>query len=213
MANVTVERKNPLPGVALSYPLILASSSPRRKELLALLGWDFSVLPPSVDETNKVTEKPDALVLRLSSIKARTVARNHPDSLVLAADTIVVIDDRILGKPLDRREAEGMLSLLSGRTHEVYTGFALCLTCRGFEYAEVVQSHVTFRRLTRDEVAWYAETDEPYDKAGAYAVQGKGAAFIKAIRGSYTNVIGLPLCEVVECMMQERFLTFSSNCR
>ncbi|HOJ52653.1 MAG TPA: Maf family protein [Syntrophales bacterium] len=199
--------------MTLSAPLILASASPRRRELLELLGLPFSVIPPRIDEDGEGSTDPAKYVLALSAAKARTVAKNHTDSLVLGADTIVVIDGLILGKPQDRREAIEMLSRLSGRRHEVFTGFSICFNRTGFEYSEAVRSVVEFHALTEAEIAWYTATCEPYDKAGAYALQGKGALFVKEIEGSYTNVIGLPLREVIECLRRENYLTFSQKCR
>ena len=195
-------------GLILSHPLILASASPRREELLRLLGLDFQVIPSRADETFFINEKPAEHVLRLAENKAYTIAQAHPHAWVLGADTIVVIDGEVLGKPTDSSEAERMLEKLSGRTHEVYTGFALLRLSGQIVIKEEVRAAVTFRSISEDEKLWYIQSPEPYDKAGAYAVQGLGAFFIKEIQGSYTNVMGLPLCEVVDALKKAGALRF-----
>lgn len=206
-------RENKRYEMTLTHPLILASASPRREELLRLLGLDFTVIPADVEEENHAGDDPVRHVLFLSGQKARKVAEKHRDFIVLGADTVVVIDRQILGKPQNRMAAVAMLKRLSGREHEVFTGFAVCFARAGFEYSEVVRSLVKFRPLTELEIDWYTGTEEPYDKAGAYAVQGKGAIFIQEIRGSYTNVMGLPVSEVITCLLRENYLTFSKKCR
>jgi septum formation protein len=173
--------------------LILASASPRRAELLAAAGILFLTRPVDVDERPLDGEPPRDYVLRVARDKAR--ACDAPvGSIVLAADTAVVVDDRILGKPADAADAARMLRLLSGRVHLVLTGVALR---RGeTEVAAVESTAVTFDRLTEDDVAWYTATGEPSDKAGAYAVQGLASRFVIRIDGSYTNVVGLPVASV-----------------
>lgn len=169
--------------------LVLASASPRRRELLAGLGLTFSVRAANVDETPRAGEPPADYVLRLAQEKAAAVA---PESdLVLAADTTVVIDGEILGKPADGADARRMLRLLSGREHEVMTGVALVEGSRSA--AAVETSRVRMAALTEAEIDWYAATGEPLDKAGAYAIQGLGALFVEAVRGNYSNVVGLPI--------------------
>ncbi|MDQ1277378.1 MAG: nucleoside triphosphate pyrophosphatase [Thermodesulfobacteriota bacterium] len=195
-------------GLILSHPLILASASPRREGLLRLLGLDFQVIPSRTDETFFIKEKPAEHVLRLAENKAHTVAQNHPHAWVLGADTIVVIDGEVLGKPADASAAGRMLEKLSGRTHEVFTGFALMRLAGQVAIKEGVRAAVTFRNISADEKLWYVKSPEPYDKAGAYAVQGLGAFFIKEIQGSYTNVMGLPLCEVVDVLKKTGALRF-----
>jgi septum formation protein len=195
-------------GLILSHPLILASASPRREELLRLLGLDFQVIPSRTDETFFINEKPAEHVLRLAENKAHTVAQTHPHAWVLGADTIVVIDGEVLGKPADASAAGRMLEKLSGRTHEVFTGFALMRLAGQVAIKEGVRAAVTFRNISADEKLWYIKSPEPYDKAGAYAVQGLGAFFIKEIQGSYTNVMGLPLCEVVDVLKKTGALRF-----
>lgn len=182
--------------------LILASLSPRRIELLRLAGIHFEVMPSGIDEASRRGETPREHVLRLSEEKALAVARIQTGCWVLGADTIVVIAGEILGKPGSVAEAKGMLEKLSGREHQVFTGFSIAGPGKGLLIREVVESNVLFREIDDDEMDWYTATDEPYDKAGAYAVQGIAAVFIREIRGSYTNVMGLPLCELVEALKQ-----------
>ncbi len=177
--------------------IILASASPRRKELLEALGIPFSVEPSEVEEIMLQEESPEEQVQRLADEKASDVAKKYPASWILGADTIVVIDSRILGKPSDRAEAERMLSSLSGRAHSVFTGYSILnLSFPGSKIVRFSRSEVLIRKLTRDEIKGYVRTGEPMDKAGAYAIQGVGAAIVERVYGSYTNVVGLPLCEV-----------------
>jgi len=187
-------------GLQLTAPFILASASPRRIELLRQLGLSLTIIPSGADETLLPNESPTAHVLRLSADKAGLVAAAHPGSWVLGADTIVVIDGEILGKPGSPDEARLMLEKLSARAHTVFTGFTIACQDACFSISEAVKSTVHFRTISEDEMAWYLNSREPYDKAGAYAVQGMGAFFIREIRGSYTNVMGLPLCEVVDAL-------------
>jgi septum formation protein len=176
--------------------LVLASASPRRADLLARLGVRPRVRPAEVDETPRPDERPADLVVRLAGAKAAaSAAVGDGDEVVLAADTVVVLDGDALGKPTDRDDAERMLRALSGRTHEVVTGLAVL---RGAVTAmDRVTTRVTFRRLTDAEVAWYLDTGEPDDKAGGYGLQGAGAVLVERVEGSDTNVIGLPLAETV----------------
>ncbi|NMO20196.1 septum formation inhibitor Maf [Pyxidicoccus fallax] len=174
--------------------LILASASPRRRELLSQLGLAFTVSAADIDETPHAKEAAEAYVLRLAREKARAVAARHPGAWVLAADTTVALESELLGKPRDAEEAKAMLSRLSGRTHAVHTGVALA---GRHDEALVVRTRVTFRALSQEEIAWYAGTGEPLDKAGAYAVQGRGGFLVAAVDGSPTNVIGLPLGETL----------------
>lgn len=173
--------------------LVLASSSPRRADLLAAAGLVFRVDAPEVDETLEPGERPDDYVLRLAKAKARAGVRRNPGSLIIGADTTVVVGERILAKPADEREATEMLELLSGRTHEVLTGVAVGDGHR--ELTVLARTEVRFLRLTQSEVAWYIATGEPYGKAGGYAIQGRASRFIDAITGSYSNVVGLPVSE------------------
>jgi septum formation protein len=199
----------------------LASGSPRRRELLQQIGVSYRLVGSAVDEAVRLGEAPGAYVARLAAAKAeagwanadagwanadagwaadagRTRNREPADAPVLAADTAVVLDGKILGKPADRQDAAGMLRQLSGRTHEVLTAIAL-RTAGGVE-SRISCSEVTFRRIAADEAGDYWETGEPGDKAGAYAVQGLAAVFIADLRGSYSGVMGLPLFETAELL-------------
>lgn len=175
--------------------LVLASASPRRRELLGQLGLAFEVSAADIDETPHPGEAAPAYVLRLAREKARTVATRTPGAWVLAADTTVVLGEELLGKPRDTSEVREMMTRLSGRTHEVQTGVALAGPSDGD--ALVVRTRVTFRALSPEEIAWYASTGESLDKAGGYAIQGKGGFLVERIEGSPTNVIGLPLGETL----------------
>jgi septum formation protein len=178
--------------------LILASASPRRRDLLGQLGLRFEVSAADIDETPHPGEAAEAYVLRLAREKARTVAARNPGAWVLAADTTVVLGSELLGKPRDAAEAVEMLGRLSGKTHEVMTGVALAGPSGGD--STVVRSRVTFRPLGAAEIAWYAGTGEPLDKAGSYAIQGKGGFLVASAEGSPTNIIGLPLGETLELL-------------
>jgi septum formation protein len=172
--------------------VILASASPRRRELLSLIFDDFQVLPSEFEESEVPTDLPPVRHVEYSAtMKARDVARKHPGSLVIGSDTIVVVGDRILGKPSDAADAGLMLRDLSGRTHEVYTGLAVILG--DMERTGVECTDVAFRKLTDEMISRYVSSGEPMDKAGAYAIQGRAAVLIKSIRGCYFNVVGLPL--------------------
>jgi septum formation protein len=198
-------------GIAVSGRLILASASPRRVELLRLAGIDFEVMPSGIDERFRPGETPREHVLRLSGEKALAVARTHNERWVLGADTTVVIAGEMLGKPGSAAEAKEMLEKLSGREHEVFTGFSIASNEKGLLIREVVGSKVLFRKIADDEMDRYTRSEEPYDKAGAYAVQGMAAVFIREIHGSYTNVMGLPLCEVVDAMRRVKAPGFSGG--
>jgi septum formation protein len=175
----------------------LASQSPRRRELLAQIGVRHDVIAVEVDETPRAGEAPAEYVLRLALAKARAGHRLRPDRPVLGADTAVVQDDRILGKPLDRQDAAAMLAQLSGREHRVLTAVALV---GDREETRLSVSRVRFRPIDAAEAAAYWETGEPADKAGGYAVQGLGALFVESIGGSYSGVMGLPLFETGELL-------------
>ncbi len=176
--------------------LILASASPRRRILLESVGIKPVVIPAGVEEEAMSAGEPDVLAKDLAERKVRAVARAHPEELVLGADTLVVIDGEVLGKPGDMQDAVRMLERLSGKTHRVYTGVALyCpVTCGILRDCDCTS--VTMRDLTVQEIMWYVNTGEPMDKAGGYALQGAGAFFVKEIRGDYSSVIGLPLPKV-----------------
>ena len=172
---------------------MLASASPRRAELLSAAGFSFVVQSVDIDETPRPDEQAPALVLRLASAKARAVVQTAGE-VILAADTVVVLDGEILGKPVDDQDAASMLGRLSGRSHEVVTGLAVLHGASLVTAIERTRVHVT--ALHRDEIDWYVRSGEPRDKAGAYGIQGLASRFIERIDGSYTNVVGLPVATV-----------------
>lgn len=183
--------------------LILASGSPRRRMLLREAGFSFRVVVPDVDESSAPGEPPEQVVARLALDKAHAALREvAPGQRVLAADTVVAIDGEILGKPRDPAHAVRMLLQLGGRTHRVFTGFALLARDPALEERGVEESHVTFRPIDTAEAEAYVATGEPLDKAGAYAAQGEGASFIARIAGSRTNVIGLPMERIVPILVR-----------
>ncbi|MBR0348275.1 MAG: septum formation inhibitor Maf [Clostridia bacterium] len=174
--------------------IILASASPRRKELLLLAGIDFVVKVADVDEVIDPSLTPDGVVMSLAKQKAQAVASENPDSLVIGADTVVVLDGKILGKPKSEENAVELLTMLSGRVHTVYTGVALIKGETVKTFCEATQ--VEFYPLTDEEIKAYVATKEPMDKAGAYGIQGKGCILIRKIDGDYFNVVGLPVSAV-----------------
>jgi septum formation protein len=180
--------------------LVLASASPRRADLLRAAGIPFDVHPVDVDERFGAGEHPEHAVARLAEVKAAAALALHTDAVVLGADTTVVIDGDVLAKPSDTADAARMLRLLSGRTHDVLTG--LCLSTVNQRLVRVERTHVRMMRLNAAEIDWYLSTGEPFDKAGAYAVQGFAARFIEAIDGSYSNVVGLPISTVYALLKQ-----------
>ncbi|WP_342381060.1 Maf family protein [Myxococcus stipitatus] len=177
--------------------LVLASGSPRRRDFLSQLGLTFTVSAADIDETPHPGEEARAYVLRLAREKARVVAARSPGAWVLAADTTVAVGTELLGKPQSPDEAREMLGRLSGRTHDVFTGVALA---GRHEEALAVHTRVTFRALSTAEIDWYVSTGEPVDRAGAYAIQGKGGFLVASVDGSPTNVVGLPLGETLALM-------------
>lgn len=193
-------------------PLILASKSPRRRYLLDQAGLSFQVVPSGFDESSIAMEDPGAYVQTLAEAKARDVSRRYPESWVIGADTIVLIDGRILGKPKSKAEARDMLHRLSDRTHQVLTGYALICLARDRLVSDTIRTDVRFKRLSAREIEWYVQTDEPFDKAGAYAIQGIGTFLVRRIDGSYTNVVGLPVCEVIENLIREGAVGLSVPC-
>ncbi|MCA9483800.1 MAG: septum formation protein Maf [Nitrospina sp.] len=176
--------------------LILASQSPRRRDLLEEAGVPFDVLPADIEEVTDPGLSPADNVTALAAAKARRVAEDRPGRFVLGADTIVVLDNEILGKPRDREDARAMLSRLAGNTHHVITGFAI-VTPEGRVLTEAVTSSVTMKPVTAATIETYLDTGEPMDKAGAYAIQGQGNALIAGYEGSYHNIVGLPVEEVL----------------
>jgi len=182
--------------------IILASASPRRTELMALAGIEFSVLPADINEDVLPGEAPAEHVMRLAREKSDAVAAKTDGRYFIGADTVVVLDQRIMGKPVDEDEAFRMLSDLSGRNHEVITGFSVLDKVSGIHLSRSVRTEVTFKALTEAEIRAYIATGCPMDKAGAYAIQGGAVHFIRSICGSYTNVIGLPMTELYETLYQ-----------
>ncbi len=189
-------------------PLILASESPRRKRLLQALGIDFLVEPSNIDESIETNqpEEPSGISKRWAELKAQSISTLYPDSWVLAADTIVVLDGQIFGKPSDREDAVRMLRTLSGRIHDVITGMCLVRPGKILQRSCSVVTKVRFKELSDSEIEAYVETGKPMDKAGAYGIQGIGAFLVKSVEGSYTNVVGLPLCETIEWLLAENII-------
>ena len=179
--------------------LILASQSPRRRELLGLLKLPFTVRVADIDETMDPALPPQEEVARVSLAKARAVERD-PEDIVIAADTIVVLGDRVLGKPADEAQAEEMLTALSGRAHQVMTGVTVLRGNRALTATEITDIH--FRQLSNREIRRYIATGEPMDKAGSYGIQGGAALFAEKIHGDYYNVVGLPVCRLLRMLRE-----------
>lgn len=179
--------------------LLLASASPRRRMLLAEAGYDCEVCPMDVDERQRPGERPAAYVERVATLKAEAAISRFPDRIVVAADTAVVVDGDIFGKPDDEADAARMLRRLSGRAHDVLTGLAVVGHRR---LTSVETTRVWFDRLSDDDIRWYVASGEPMDKAGAYAIQGLASRFIPRIDGSYSNVVGLPVAALARALAQ-----------
>ncbi len=190
-------------GIIQHADIILASKSPRRKQLLETAGLRFKVIPSGIREEDFITSDPKTYAVRLAEAKVQKVAKDFPDSWVIGADSVVWIENRLLEKPDTLEDARQMMALLSGKTHYVYTGYAITCVNRNYLFSDVATTAVDFKSLSDREIEWYIHTREPYDKAGGYAIQGLGAFMIRRIRGSYTNVVGLPLCEVICRLTQE----------
>ena len=177
--------------------IILASGSPRRRRFLEELGLDFTVQVADVDESVSTDESPEEFVRRLSLEKARFIAEDNQEVFVIGADTVVVLDDKILGKPEDPSDAMTMLKTLAGRTHEVWTGFTILKYASDVSTTEAIRTEVTFVETPDDVLSAYVGSGEPLDKAVAYGIQGRGGILVKKIDGSYSNVVGLPMVELV----------------
>jgi septum formation protein len=188
--------------------LILASASPRRAELLRAAGYAFEIVPADVNESAGSGELPEDYVRRVAALKARAVLRQFPDCTVLAADTTVVVDGAMLGKPSDDEDARQMLARLSGRAHRVLTG--VVLAGGGREVGVVAATLVRFAVLTPADIDWYVASGEPRDKAGAYGVQGLASRFVEGIEGSYSNVVGLPVA-LVHTLLAEQGFTIAAQ--
>jgi septum formation protein len=182
--------------------LVLASESPRRTQLLRSLGLTFAVIPSGIEERNDLEKEPEALVESRAREKAQAVSKHCPKSWVLGADTIVVLKDRIFGKPTSDGEALAMLEELSGQVHQVLSALCLMRHDPPFMRLQRVRTEVRFKALSSAEIRAYVKTGEPFDKAGAYGIQGLGAFLVESVQGSYTNVVGLPLCETLGWLLE-----------
>jgi septum formation protein len=192
--------------------IILASQSPRRRYLLARAGLTFTVVPSTFNESSlPPSPVPADDVRRLAESKAADIAARFPDAWVIGADTVVVVDGMVLGKPGSEADARRMLQRLSGRTHQVLTGYCIRHPGGGACFSDTVCTQVVFKDLGAAEIDWYVRTGEPFDKAGAYAIQGIGTFLVKRINGSYTNVVGLPVCEVIEYLIRQRVIGFNGS--
>ncbi len=176
------------------YDVILASASPRRKELMGLICRDFRVIPSDCEEDIPEDIKPEATAEYLSRIKCGCIAEVYRNALVIGCDTIVLSDGKVLGKPENEQDASQMLRMLSGKTHQVITG--VTISCGVNKMSFSVSTDVTFRKLSNEDICDYVKTGEPMDKAGAYGIQGKGALFAEKINGDFFNVVGLPVSEL-----------------
>ncbi|MBF0495086.1 MAG: septum formation protein Maf [Deltaproteobacteria bacterium] len=188
-------------GLVQLQSFILASNSPRRRRLLANLGLTFEVYPSQSESGRHPSEAPQRFAERQARIKGRDIAAQFPETWALAADTIVVLGDQIMGKPHHQAEAVDMLLALNGRSHQVITAFCLRHHAVGREVCRAVTSEVFFKLITHDTISAYVATGEPLDKAGAYGLQGRGGALIDRVEGSYDNVVGLPVAEVIAEMI------------
>ena len=184
--------------------MILASASPRRKEILENFGFSFKIIVKNIDETSDKT-RAEEKILEIAEKKARAAAIDFPDENVIGADTVVVVDGKILGKPKDEKEAFSMLKSLSGRSHEVITAFSFININKNISYSDYEITKVYFKNLTDDEINWYINTKEPMDKAGAYGIQGKGAFFVEKIEGDFFSVMGFPLGKFVRFLNKTDF--------
>ena len=184
--------------------MILASASPRRKEILENFGFSFKTIVKNIDETSDKT-RAEEKILEIAEKKARAAAIYFPDENIVGADTVVVVDGKILGKPKDEKEAFSMLKSLSGRSHEVITAFSFININKNISYSDYEITKVYFKNLTDDEINWYINTKEPMDKAGAYGIQGKGAFFVEKIEGDFFSVMGFPLGKFVRFLNKTGF--------
>ncbi|MGA8179226.1 MAG: Maf family protein [Desulfobacterales bacterium] len=194
-----------------NFLLILASKSPRRRYLLEQAGLKFTVMPSNIDETKIPISSPETYVRILSEAKADSVSQKYPEKWVIGADTIVLSNGAILGKPESNDDARTMLKQLSGQTHQVLTGYAIVCKAKNRKFSETIKTDVLFKRLTDEEIIWYIHTKEPFGKAGSYAIQGIGSFLVKSIHGSYTNVVGLPVCEVIEFLIKEGIIHIATT--
>ena len=184
----------------MSVRFILASASPRRRHLLQSIGLEFDVVPSHIPERRGEAETPEEYVARLSREKARAIADQHPTRWIIAADTTVVLGDKVLEKPIDADDAKRMLTAIAGDTHVVFTGVTLKRLEPAYADTHVAMTEVRMLPMAPRDIDWYVETGEPLDKAGAYAAQGVGGIFIDSIHGSFTNVVGLPLASLFQML-------------
>ena len=193
--------------------IILASRSPRRRYLLEKAGVRVTVIPSDFEEESETLKDPADYVQALAKGKALAVARRYPADWVIGADTIVVVEDQVLGKPASQDEARAMLIKLNNRTHQVYTGWCIHHLGNGHHFSQAVKTDVQFKSLTPAEIEWYLHTGEPFDKAGGYGIQGLGTFLVNGIRGSFTNVVGLPVCEVVDFLIKKDIIGLAPGTR
>jgi septum formation protein len=187
--------------------LILASASPRRRDLLKIAGLTFHIVPSGIHEDDYPFSDPKSYAMVLAEAKAVDVSDRYPESWIIGADSIVAIDGDVLEKPTSISEARQMIQMLSGHTHEVHTAYAIACKQKSHLFSDIVSTAVLFKSLTEKEIEWYIHTPEPYDKAGGYAIQGLGSFMVKHIHGSYTNVVGLPVCEVIDYLFKQGVIT------
>ena len=188
-------------------PLLLASASPRRQKFLTQLGLEFEVRPADIDETPRTDELPEDFARRMARTKAEQIALPCPEACVVAADTVVALDRTIFGKPRNQQDALAILKTLQGMTHTVTTGFAVLCPRRALSEVQAVTTQVTFASHADHTLQAYVDTGEPMDKAGAYGIQGKGAFLVHSIHGSHSNVIGLPVSQLVRILLNYGLIT------
>ena len=191
--------------------IVLASKSPRREQLLKQIGLNFIVVPSNIDEKKISIISNDLYVSKLAYLKAENVSNQYKNSWVIGADTVVALDNDCLGKPGSKEEAYFMLKKLSGKKHKVITGYTIINKKKEKKFSEIIKTDVIFRIISDLEIEAYINTKEPFDKAGSYAIQGYGAAFVNNICGSYTNVVGLPVCEIINYLIKEKVVDFEGS--
>jgi len=194
------EQNHNFQDISREYPLVLASASPRRKRLLQKIGLPFRILPSHIEEIHSEND-PAAFACGLAEKKALAVNSNAEKGWILGADTVVVLGKKILGKPKDRDDAHSMLELLSGKEHDVITGFCLIDPSGELCHSGYITTIVKIKRLSDEEITAYIDTGEPYGKAGGYAIQGMGSFMVEGINGSYSNVVGLPVCALIKALL------------
>lgn len=187
--------------ISTENPLVLASASPRRKRLLEQIGLPFIIMPSNADE-NQMDGNPSTITCHHAKKKARMIQAQVSNRWILGADTIVVLGDSILGKPQDQEDAQSMLRLLSGEEHQVITGFCIIDPSGKIAHSESVSTLVRIKDLSEDEILGYIETNEPFGKAGSYAIQGIGSFMVEGITGDYSNVVGLPICALIKALVR-----------